>query len=158
MSDMVAEGGCLCGQTRFRVTGAPLFTMACHCRGCQHMSASAFSLSSCHLADQFALLSGEPVIGGLHGEHRQYHCSHCLAWVYTKPHGLDHIVNIRTTMFDVVTPEPPFVETCVSAALPWAKTDAAHSFAEFPPLERYAEIIADFAQRHAEVDPDCNVT
>jgi hypothetical protein len=27
------EGGCLCGEIRFRVGAPPLLTMACHCRG-----------------------------------------------------------------------------------------------------------------------------
>jgi len=40
------EGGCRCGRVRVKVTAAPLITMACHCTGCQRMSASAFSLSA----------------------------------------------------------------------------------------------------------------
>jgi hypothetical protein len=142
-----AEGGCRCEQVRFRVTGSPLFTAACHCHGCQRMSASAFSLSSCYLADQFEILRGEPVIGGLHGPTRHFHCPHCLSWMFTRPEGLDHIVNIRTTMLDAPPRDPPFVETFSSTALPWALTGAPHSFAEFPPLEEYATLIEAFASR-----------
>ncbi|TMJ34620.1 MAG: aldehyde-activating protein, partial [Alphaproteobacteria bacterium] len=39
------EGGCLCGRIRFRITAPPLLTMACHCSGCQKLSASAYSLT-----------------------------------------------------------------------------------------------------------------
>ena len=39
------EGGCRCGRVRLRVEAPPLITMACHCTGCQRMSASAFSLT-----------------------------------------------------------------------------------------------------------------
>ena len=38
--DNLQEGGCRCGQVRFRIDGGPLITMACHCTGCQRMTAS----------------------------------------------------------------------------------------------------------------------
>ncbi len=141
-----AEGGCRCDRLRLRVTGAPLFTAACHCRGCQLMTSSAFSLTSCYMAGQFEVLAGEPVIGGLHGAPRHYFCSHCLSWTFTRPEGMDEIVNLRSTMLDDPPREPPFLETFTSEALPWATTGATHSFATFPPLERYQALMAEFAQ------------
>jgi len=42
---------------------------------------------------------------------------------------------------------PPFVETWTGEALPWAKTPAVHSFEKLPPMERYPELAAEFAQR-----------
>ena len=68
---------CRCGQIRLRVSAAPLLTMACHCRGCQRMSASAYSLSIAIPAPRFEVVQGEPVIGGLHGPSRHYHCPRC---------------------------------------------------------------------------------
>lgn len=41
-----SEGRCRCGEVQFRISAPPILTMACHCRGCQRMSASAFSLSA----------------------------------------------------------------------------------------------------------------
>jgi hypothetical protein len=35
------EGGCLCGHIRYRVEGAPLAALACHCRDCQYVSGGA---------------------------------------------------------------------------------------------------------------------
>ena len=70
------DGQCRCGQTRFRITAAPFLTMACHCTGCQRMSASAFSLSVAVPAEGFAVTAGEPVIGGLHGTTRHFFCPH----------------------------------------------------------------------------------
>ncbi len=144
-----AEGGCRCGQVRFRVTGAPLFTMACHCRGCQLMSGAPYSYSATYPVENFELIAGEPVIGGLHGPIRHHFCPHCMSWMFTRPEGLEHIVNLRATLLDVPPPEPPLFETWTSEALPWASTGATHSFEAFPPIESYQPMIEEFARRHA---------
>src|SRR5262249_12503394 len=81
------EGGCMCGRIRFRITAAPLLTMACHCTGCQKLSASAFSLSIAVPSEGFTLTQGEPELGGMHSEHKQFYCPHCKNWVLTRPHG-----------------------------------------------------------------------
>lgn len=31
-------GGCLCGRTRYEITGEPAFTIQCYCRDCQRIS------------------------------------------------------------------------------------------------------------------------
>ncbi len=70
--DLPWQGGCRCGQVRLQVTAPPLLTMACHCTGCQRMTASAFSLSIALPAEGLAVTRGEPVIGGLHGSPRHF--------------------------------------------------------------------------------------
>lgn len=37
------EGGCLCGEVRYRATGQPLWVCHCHCRMCQKHTGAAFS-------------------------------------------------------------------------------------------------------------------
>jgi hypothetical protein len=143
------EGGCRCGRVRFRLSGAPIFTGACHCRGCQRMSASAYSVSGAWPAEQFEILVGEPVIGGLHGATRHYFCGHCMSWMFTRPEGFDAFVNVRTTLLDVPPADPPFLESFTSEALPWAKTGATHSFETFPPPESFEPLIAEFARSRA---------
>ena len=144
----VMEGGCRCGQVRFRVTGLPVMTSACHCTGCQRMTGGAYSLTSMYPDDRFELLSGEPVIGGMHGEIRHHHCPHCLSWVFTRAELLGNLVNVRTTMLDSPPQEPPFLEIFTSEALPWARIDARHSFPQFPPMDRFQPLLAEFAAVH----------
>ena len=79
------QGGCRCNQVRFEISLPPLLTMACHCTGCQRMSASAFSLSVAVPTAGFAVKTGEPVIGGLHGNPRHFFCPHCLSWMFSAP-------------------------------------------------------------------------
>jgi len=140
------DGGCRCGQIRLRIKAQPLVTMACHCTGCQKMSASAFSLSAAIPTEGFEILSGEPVIGGLHSpDLNHYHCPHCKSWLFTRMVAVDSFVNVRPTMLDDAQWFSPFVETYVSEKLPWATTPAVHSYEAFPPMEAYPGLIEAFA-------------
>ena len=38
---MKIEGGCYCGEIRYRVEGDPLLKVQCHCRECQFISGGA---------------------------------------------------------------------------------------------------------------------
>ena len=54
------EGGCSCGEVRYRLTSEPLFVHCCHCLNCQRQTGSAFVINSLIEADRVELLSGEP--------------------------------------------------------------------------------------------------
>ncbi|HEX3676592.1 MAG TPA: GFA family protein [Sphingomicrobium sp.] len=149
MSGEVRQGGCRCGRVRFETTGEPLLTMACHCTGCKHMSASAYSLSEGYPSAAFRLVRGEPVIGGIHGATRHHHCDYCKSWLYTEPEGVPDFVNVRSTMFDDVRTEPPFVETYVGEALPWAGARGQHRYGTLPATDEWPQLIREFAGRNA---------
>jgi hypothetical protein len=139
------EGGCRCGQVRIRVSAPPLLTMACHCRGCQQMTSSAFSLSAAIPAEAFEVIAGEPVIGGLHGaDVHHFFCPHCMSWVFTRAEGMDWFVNLRPTMLDEPRWTTPFIETYTSEKVAWAATPAVHSFAQFPAFEAYADLVKQY--------------
>lgn len=111
------------------------------------MTASAFSLSSLYPSESFERTSGDTVIGGLHGPSNHSFCPHCLSWVFSRPEGMEAFVMVRSTMFDDVESEPPFIETHTSEKLPWSTTQAVHSFEKFPPPEQFPKLLAAFAQR-----------
>ncbi|CAN7285666.1 GFA family protein [Phenylobacterium sp. LjRoot164] len=123
--------------------------MACHCTGCQKMTASAFSLSVLTPAAGFAVIDGEPVIGGLHGATRHFFCPHCKSWMFTRPDGAEHLVNVRTTLLDDPSGLEPYMETMTAEKLPWASTPAVESFEGFPPVEAYAPMMKAFAAGRA---------
>jgi hypothetical protein len=140
------EGGCRCGKLRFRVSAPPMLTMACHCTGCQKMSASAYSLSAAVPSDGFEVIQGEPVIGGLHGDQsRHHHCDWCKSWVFTRLPPELGFVNVRATMLDDTHWFAPFMETYRSEAFPWAATAAKHSYDRFPDMADYPALLADYA-------------
>jgi hypothetical protein len=139
------EGGCMCGQVRLKVSAPPLITMACHCAGCQKLSASAFSLTVMIPAAGFEVIKGEPRIGALHGASKYFYCPHCLNWLYTIPASATQFVNVRPAMFDVPAWSKPFIESFTSEKLPWASTSAKHSFDRFPAPEQYGMLVAEYA-------------
>lgn len=144
-------GGCRCGQVRLHISAPPLLTSACHCTGCQRMSASAFSLTVTVPSAGFEVMAGEPVIGGLHGPTRHYFCPHCMSWMFTRPAGFDQFVNVRATMLDDHRDFTPFIEVWTREKLPWAVTPAVHSYRTQPAMEDYGALLAEFAQLHEAV-------
>ena len=139
------EGGCRCGQVRFRVTEDPLLTMACHCTGCQRMTGSAFSLSAMYPAAGFEVTAGEPVVGGLHGaEAQHFFCPYCMSWLFTRPAQADWLVNVRATMFDEAADFTPYAETFTDEKLAWVTTPAKRSFPRFPEIAEYQGLVNDF--------------
>lgn len=137
-------GACRCGRVWLEITKAPLITMACHCSGCQRMTASAFSLSAAIPADGFRVTRGAPVPGGLHGAVRHFFCPDCMSWMFTRPPGADAFVNVRTALLDGDDWKEPFVETWTSEKLPWASTPARHSFPGFPAEIAWPGLVAEF--------------
>ncbi|HEY0961274.1 MAG TPA: GFA family protein [Pseudomonadales bacterium] len=139
------KGQCRCGAIEFEVHAEPLVTMACHCTGCQRMTASAFSLSALFPSAAFAVTKGEPVIGGLHGSARHYFCGYCMSWLFTRPEGMDGFVNVRSTMLADAHRYRPFIETYLDEKLAWVSTGAKHSFDKYPPQELFPALVQEYA-------------
>lgn len=142
------EGGCRCGQVRLKVSVPPIVTLACHCTGCQKMSASAFSLTAIIPQEGFAVTSGVPIIGGLHGIHKQLFCPYCMSWLYTKVEG-SPVVGLRATMLDDPRWFSPFIEIMTSEKLPWVTTSAAHHFDKFPTMDEFSNMAKLYAEHRA---------
>lgn len=139
-------GACRCGRLSFAISADPIMTAACHCRGCQRMSASAFSLTAMVPAAAFRVLTGSPVKGGIKGPQLEhYFCPDCMTWVFTRIVGVTDFINVRPTMFDDPKWSRPFIETMTADRLPWAQTPAVHSYAGFPPVEDFPRLMQEFA-------------
>ncbi len=140
------EGGCRCGQLRFKVSTPPLVTMACHCVGCQRMSSSAYSLSVMVQLEGFEITKGETIVGGMRATPIHYFCPRCMSWMFTRFDESSPFMNLRATMLDDATWFEPFMETCVDERLPWATTTATHQFNKFPTMDDFSALIQAFAK------------
>jgi hypothetical protein len=54
------EGGCACGEVRYRLTSDPIVVHCCHCRWCQRESGTAFALNAVIEADRVERVTGMP--------------------------------------------------------------------------------------------------
>ena len=140
-----AEGGCRCGAVRFRVDKAPLLTMACHCRGCQRMTGSAFSLSAAIPEDGFEILQGDPVPGGADKAFGHRFCPECFSWVWTKHPMMEGFLNLRSPMLDEAGWARPYIETCKAERLGFVEAGAVRSYAGYPSPEEFPVLLADYA-------------
>lgn len=148
MPEMIvpAEGGCLCGRVRFRLAAPPMVTIACHCTGCQRMTASAFSLTVMVPESGFERLAGDPVLGALHRpDQHHHHCGWCMSWVYSSFEPSHGFVNVRATMLDDARWFTPFVETMAAEKLPWVTLPVSRSYPGWPPPEDFPAILQAFA-------------
>jgi hypothetical protein len=136
-------GACRCRRVGFEITKPPLITVACHCSGCQRMTASAFSLGVAVPEDGFCVTAGETAVGGLHGAIEHRFCAHCMSWLFSRMPGAG-FVNVRSALLDGESWKVPFVETWTDEKLPWAKTTAKHSFPRFPSQDAWGPMIREF--------------
>lgn len=139
------NGSCRCGRVQFLITKAPLVTGVCHCKGCQRMTASAFSTTLTLPTDALEIVKGEPVLGGLHGDQaRHHHCDWCKSWLFTRLPPEMGAVNVRATMLDDASWFTPFMETQVAERLPWVTTPAKRSFDRFPDAAEFPALMNEF--------------
>jgi hypothetical protein len=139
-------GGCRCGRVRLRVAADPLLTAACHCTGCQTMTASAFSLTIALPREGLVVESGELVRGGLQANSEHNFCSFCKTWVFTHPHGLDWMVALRASTLDDHAWFEPFAEFWTREKLRWAVTPARFSYETVPAPEEFEPLMRAYAE------------
>jgi len=123
MTEGDLTGGCACGQVRFRLTSAPMFTNCCHCLDCQRQTGSAFAINALIETDRIELLGGapEPVSmptdsGHPHDIHRCPACSTALWSDYGRRPGLRFV---RVGTLDDPTAVAPDAHIFTRSKQPW---------------------------------------
>lgn len=80
------EGGCDCGEFRYRCTEAPFWSSNCYCRSCQLESASQCSTAFTIPVTGFEILSGVSRISEREADSGQViqtvRCRNCDTWIY----------------------------------------------------------------------------
>src|SRR5690349_21126579 len=93
------EGGCACGQVRYRLCAAPMIVHCCHCKDCQRQTGSAFVLNALIETDQVQQLGGDtrlvtmPTDSGL--PHKVARCTSCGTAVWSHYGGRDKLCFVR---------------------------------------------------------------
>jgi hypothetical protein len=129
------EGGCACGEVRYRLTSEPLVTHCCHCLNCQRQTGSAFAINLVIEADRVELLAGKPepvdVARDDGSSQRIYRCPSCQVALYSE-YGGPAFSFVRGGTLDDPTGVKPDVHIYTRSKVDWVTLPAsAHAFEEF---------------------------
>jgi hypothetical protein len=117
-----AEGGCSCGEVRYRLTSEPLFTHCCHCLNCQRQTGSAFVINLLIEADRVELLAGAPqpvdVPRDDGSTQRIFRCPTCHVAVYSQ-YGRPEVRFVRGGTLDDPAQVAPDVHIFTRSKLSW---------------------------------------
>ena len=157
---MTLEGGCDCGEVRYRLDGPPLIVHACHCRWCQRESGSAFALNAMIEADRVVVLAGEPElvrVPSASGRGQVFaRCPTCRIAVWSNYAGAGPLLRfVRVGTLDNPDALPPDVQIFTTSKQPWVVLpDGARVFPEYyrreevwsaEALSRYAALLPAIA-------------
>jgi hypothetical protein len=116
------EGGCACGEVRYRLTSEPLFVNCCHCLNCQRQTGSAFVVNVLIEADRVELLAGDPRPvdvprddGSAQTVFRCPMCQLAVFSVYTRP----EVRFVRAGTLDEPSSVAPDAHIFTRSKLPW---------------------------------------
>jgi hypothetical protein len=116
------EGGCACGEIRYRLASDPLITHCCHCRNCQRQTGSAFVINLLIEADRVELLSGEPQPVGVPRDDGStqtiFRCPACQVAVYSQ-YGRPGVLFVRGGTLDDPSRFEPDVHIFTRSKLDW---------------------------------------
>ena len=102
--EVVREGGCLCGEARYLVSGYPEPRGVCHCRYCQLRTGSAFAVLAYFKPENFSLKSGQLTHYRFTSESdKQWDinfCSKCGTTVYYQLEAWGDLIGIDSGTFD----------------------------------------------------------
>ena len=152
------EGGCACGDVRYRLTSDPMFVHCCHCTWCQRESGAAFALNAMIERDRLELCQGSPSLvptpSESGGSQKFYRCPSCQValWSHYAMATGDKIAFVRVGTLDEPGRFRPDVHIFTSTKQPWLELGArVPVFSEFydreeiwPPdaLARYKALLA----------------
>jgi hypothetical protein len=118
------EGGCACGEVRYRLTADPLFTHCCHCLNCQRQTGSAFVINLLIEADRVEVVAGEPHAvdvprddGSAQRIHRCPACEVAVFSEYTRP----EVLFVRAGTLDDPSSVAPDVHIYTRSKVPWVE-------------------------------------
>jgi len=141
-------GTCQCGGVRYVVHGEPVATVACHCRDCQKLSASAFSITMVIPRDSFELLSGDLAVferpADMGGSALCYFCRTCGNRVYHENPQLPGFLRLKPGGLDDTSRIVPEAHVWTSRAQAWFRFPEG-----VPVFETQPDLKEFLAQRQA---------
>jgi len=125
-----AEGGCLCRSVRYRVIGAPLSSIICHCQSCRRASAAPSVAWLTFDVARFKILSGDlRSFRSSPGVTRKF-CAVCGSPITYANDRDPGSIDVTTVSLDDPNRFPPAREVWLEHKITWEVTNK--TLAQFP--------------------------
>jgi hypothetical protein len=131
------RGSCLCGDVRFRVSGAVLEMGNCHCSECRKAYGAAFGTVAVVAKDDFTYISGEELIQSFPQSARvnRYFCGNCGSPL-PMVEEWDPLVGVPAGLLDDEPGARVSSHIFVGSKAPWWEiTDSVPQHVGYPPGE-----------------------
>ena len=148
MASNTLEGGCACGEVRYRLEGEPMFVHCCHCTSCQTETGSAFVINALYEPERVVTTQGEPepvLTPSESGKGQQIsRCPSCHVALWSNYGGAgDKIRFVRVGTLEEPGALPPDIHIYTRSKLPWVRlpegalaVEAYYNSAEVWPAEK----------------------
>ena len=118
------EGGCTCGELRYRMKALPMIVHCCHCRWCQRETGASFALNAVIESRELELLSGAPETidtPSASGRGQQIvRCPRCRIAVWSHYAGSGPVLSfVRVGTLDHPDRFPPDAHIFTASRQPW---------------------------------------
>lgn len=117
------EGGCLCGQVRYRILGTPLDAGYCHCRLCQRSSGAPVVAWATFPIEAFRLTAGELRAYQSSDVGVRHFCARCGTQITFRKSDNPTLVDITLASLDDPCALPPQYHIWTMSQLPWLHID-----------------------------------
>lgn len=134
---MEFAGGCHCGAVRYKVNGAPMHVVLCHCADCRKSAGAPMVSWAMFKEDQFALTQGEVTTHNSSGASMRNFCSKCGTGVFfTNEDMLPGIIDVQSATFDNPDLLPAQLHIQTAERIGWmAQAHTLPEFSRFPTEE-----------------------
>jgi hypothetical protein len=126
------EGGCSCGEVRYRLASDPMFVHCCHCLNCQRQTGSAFVVNLLIEADRVERTADEPHVVPVPrddgSEQLVSRCPSCQVALWSE-YGRPEVLFVRAGTLDDPSWVEPGVHIFTRSRVPWIELpDSAPAF------------------------------
>lgn len=121
---MTFDGGCTCGEVRFRLDRPPIVVHCCHCRWCQRETGTAFALNAMIETDNVKLLNGQPGVvdtpSNSGNGQKIVRCPNCHVAIWSHYAGAGELLSfVRVGTLDKPDVFPPDIHIFTASKQPW---------------------------------------
>lgn len=118
----IHTGGCLCGNIRYEITGAPVVVAHCHCEDCQRISGAGHSTGAMFATTQFAIsgnVAEYSLVSKAGNQVTKVFCPTCGSPILGRNDGMEGFVTVSLGTLDDSSRFEPEVVIFAGNKKPW---------------------------------------